>query len=122
MSKVQRTVIFVEFGIYNEIKGAAHRDIMDAAGKIDLSISHFDVLHSDISVRCTSLGLSFIISYKYFGALHLPNKTVQGNKEINRLVNLEKFHGFSFINSINYHLPTFYKITSRIDACNFAGF
>ncbi len=30
---------------------------------------------SDISVRCTSEVLAFIISYKYFGALHLSNVT-----------------------------------------------
>ncbi len=51
--KVQRTVIFVELPKYKETKGAAHRDIIGTSGKIALSISHFNVLYSDIPVRCT---------------------------------------------------------------------
>ena len=50
---MQRTVIFIEIRKYMEIQGAAHRDIIGTAGKIALLISHFDVLLSDITVRCT---------------------------------------------------------------------
>ena len=53
VGKVQRIGILVVLRKYNEAKGAAHRDIIGTTGKIALSIFHFDVLNSDITVRCT---------------------------------------------------------------------